>query len=673
MLRGVAALSFVVGLLPACDSGKCGSGTIRYGDTCVLADPFDKTPPVLTIDPPLYTRTVGTVHITSDKPATIYYTLDGNPPTTNSKSGADEVVIPNVPDAGAVLRAFAIDLAGNKSDEVVRVWVIDHDGPGAPLDFHLALGTDQATRMLTWGMPPDPRPGGVLVARIDGRLGPGPVSGQAYQVGDSLGAGMTVVAIGGTDPNGMFSEVMAAGPGLVRYVGWAFDSLDNYGPPAVDYAIVPMAAQTATVNVDKTTGTVTVANAPSTLGLFGNASISSGNLSLNLSVKNTTSRTLFAPKLELTSTLPLPGGVTWSDPDGTIGTTPYRAYGGALNPDASNTETFTFSGVSGSGTLSLTFAFRDDKVLSMSSRDSGPPIVDSATGVDVVDMPPGVPGKGPSSRVNAAVITPEGNMITAQRESCKVISYNIGTGREVAATSLCAELGHVAWLVADHGGSVVYAVVSDERPKQRYHTAAVNTQLVRLDATTLAEYGPRISLGMSLTRSMQISPDDKTLIIATAVTAQGIYVIDTTKFQIARQIVPDFKVQAAALAPDGQSLAAVGDSTIGFYDLGGDLLWKPPAPGTPTTGQENRMMAVYSSPTMLWISRINEVDSLDLKTGNARTFNLYGGFVQAFDGKIYTHATRSDVSRLDVDGNQEATMQGLATNGTGHWVGRSPF
>lgn len=664
-------MGVAVALAPGCDSGKCGTGTIRYGDTCVLSDPFDKTPPVLTIDPPLYTRTVGTVHITSDKPATIYYTLDGNTPTTDSKSGADEVVIPNVPDAGAVLRAFAIDLAGNKSEEAVRVWVIDHDGPGAPLDFHLALGSDQATRTVTWGMPPDPRPGGVLVARIDGKLGPGPVSGQVYNVGDMLGAGMTVVAVTGPNPTGMFTESKAAGPGLVRYVGWAFDSLDNYGPPAADYTLVPLAAQTATVNIDKTTGAVTIANAPSTLGLFGAATVASGTINLTLSLKNTTTRPLFAPKLELTNTLP--NGVTWADSDGMIGTVPYRAYGGALNPDASNTMAWTFNGVSGSGALSLSLAFRDDRVFSMSSRDSGPPIVDSVTGIDVFDMPAGLSGKGSSSRCNAAVFTPDGNLITAQRETCKVVSYNIGTGREVAAANLCSELGHVAWLVADHGGSVVYAVVSDARPKQRYHVAPVDTQLVRLDATTLAEYGPRISLGMSMTRSMEISPDDKTLIIATGVSGQGIFVIDTPSFTVARQIVPGYKVQAATLSPDGQTIAAVGDTTIGFYDLGGNLIWQPPTPGTPTTGQENRMMAAFSSRTMLWISRINELESLDLATGTARTFAYNGGFVAAFDGKVYTHLSRQEIDRFDTDGNKELALPGLSQNGNGHWLGRSPF
>src|SRR5215831_20773817 len=119
MLRGACLVVAAAALASGCNQGKCGAGTLRYGDECVLADPFDKTPPNLSIDPPLYTRQVGTVTITSDEPATIYYTLDGTPTTTDSASASDEAVIPNVPD-NTILRTFAIDLAGNQSPEVIR-------------------------------------------------------------------------------------------------------------------------------------------------------------------------------------------------------------------------------------------------------------------------------------------------------------------------------------------------------------------------------------------------------------------------------------------------------------------------------------------------------------------------------------------------------------------------
>ena len=73
----------------------------------------------------------------------------------------------------------------------------------------------------------------------------------------SVSPGVTIVSVAGSDPNGAFSESLAADPGIVRYAAWTFDDLHNYGPPAGDYALVPMAAQTATVTVN--------ANAASTL------------------------------------------------------------------------------------------------------------------------------------------------------------------------------------------------------------------------------------------------------------------------------------------------------------------------------------------------------------------------------------------------------------------------
>ena len=684
MLRGLAVLccAVVISLASACSSGKCESGTLRYGDECVISDPFDKTPPVLTIDPDLYTRHVGTVHITSDKPATIYYTLDGSPATTDSASGADEVVIPNVPDTGAVLRVFAIDLSGNKSAEVVRVWVIDQDGPGGPLDFHLSLGTDMSTRTVTWGMPPDPRPGGVLIARVDGKLGAGPVSGQTYNVGDKISPDVTIVSVGGKDPTGTFTESMPAGPGLVRYVGWAFDSLQNYGPPAGDFTVVAMPAQTATVNIDETTGNVTIMNAPSLLGLTGNATVTTTTtttVTLNLSLKNTTSRTLYAPKLVLTNTLPAtPTQVSWSDSDGTIGTgmtaPMYRAYGGALPAGATSTQTYTFTNITGPGTLSLALAFRDDPVLTFQSWNTGPSIIDTASGNDIVDLPYGSLGKNGDSRVTASSFTPEGNLITAQRESCKVIMFSINSSRELARASLCGEFGYVASLVSDHSSSVVYAVISENRPKARSHFVPIPTSLVRLDAGVLQEYGPRIDLGLSITRALKISPDDKTIIIATAITAQGVIIVDAPTFTIRKRLIPDFKVETVAIAPDGKSFAAVGDSTFAVYDMAGNLILQRPLPGTPGTFGESRMTAEFGSKTQLWFSRIGEVDSVDIFTGDARTFAYGGYWVSIFDGKLYTSgSTYNQAARFDLDGNQDLLLPGINYPRGNHWMGRSPF
>src|ERR1043165_3824840 len=142
MLRGLLVVSTLLLLLDGCTGGECGDGTVRDGDTGVAVDPFAKKPPKLTVGPGLYTRGVGTVRIAADEPATIYYTIDGTTPTLDSEHEPDIVVIPNVPD-DAQLRYFAVDRNANRRNDELRIWIIDRQGPGAPLDFRLALATPQ--------------------------------------------------------------------------------------------------------------------------------------------------------------------------------------------------------------------------------------------------------------------------------------------------------------------------------------------------------------------------------------------------------------------------------------------------------------------------------------------------------------------------------------------------
>ncbi|MBA3502083.1 MAG: chitobiase/beta-hexosaminidase C-terminal domain-containing protein [Deltaproteobacteria bacterium] len=185
MHRGslVFASALIASANVGCVSGECGDGTVRHGDRCVLTDPFDKTPPTIAIDPPLYTREVGIARLTANEPATIYYTIDGTEPTLESPHEADQVVASDVPD-NAQLRFFAVDLAGNRSAEGSRVWIIDREGPAAPIDFKVALAG--SSRTVSWTPPPDPRFGGVVVARVEGSLLSPPISGEKYTVGDVL-------------------------------------------------------------------------------------------------------------------------------------------------------------------------------------------------------------------------------------------------------------------------------------------------------------------------------------------------------------------------------------------------------------------------------------------------------------------------------------------------------
>ena len=114
----------VVLAIPSCGGGVCGEGTVRHKDSCLPFDPFDKTAPIVTVDPPVRTRNVGNVRLISNESAEIFVTLDDTPVTAESQHEPDQLVIPNDSN-DIVLRYFAIDLAGNQSLEQTVVWKID--------------------------------------------------------------------------------------------------------------------------------------------------------------------------------------------------------------------------------------------------------------------------------------------------------------------------------------------------------------------------------------------------------------------------------------------------------------------------------------------------------------------------------------------------------------------
>jgi len=678
MIRDLLVISTciaVVALDVGCAGGECGIGTVRYGDTCLAVDPFDKTPPTIAIDPPRYTREVGTVRLTTDEPATIYYAIDGTQPTLDSPHEPDSVVLSNVPD-NAQLRYFAVDLAGNQSAEELRVWIIDRDGPGAPLDFRVGIAS--STRTVTWTPPPDPRFGGTVVVRIEGQLTSSPVSGQAYAVGDTLSPGVTVVAIEGPEATGIrtFTETMPARPGLVRYAAWAFDDLYNYGAPAGDYALVAIPAQTGTIAVDATAGTVAVMTAPSFVTLGGSATLSGTTLTVNVTVRNDTTRVVYAPKLLLGTTLP--AGITWTNSDGTFATLPYRAYGAAIMPGTTASAAWTFDGVPGGTTLTLDLDVRDGRILTGNAWDyngaTAGEVVDADTGKLVLKLAAGPTGQGGGSHTQGGKITPDGRFIVGAKTAGTVSSFDLVTGGRLLTATLRKQKAHVMQVILDRGGVAAYALVADGHPQSLNRNGPVGseTALVRLDTATLTERG-RIDLGISKNRSMEMAPDGRTLLIATGLTAQGVIVIDLATFTIKQRILTEFRPQVALFAPvtieAAPSIVVVGEQVAVFTPAGVRTVAYP-APGA--NGKVLR--AAFGAGNTLWVGRRTDLASIDLNTGVTQlvpSTTARGGILEVYDGKIYADSSVG-IKRLDATGTEEAILPGFI-NRDCHTLGRSPF
>jgi WD40 repeat protein len=678
-MRWVLIGCLVMGGSAGCTKGEC-VGVLRQGDKCVVVDPFDSSPPVLTVDPPLVTRFVGTVTLTSDEPATIYYTLDGQPATTSSDSGIDEVVIPNVPE-DAILRYFAVDLLGNQSTEETRIWVIDRDGPATPFDFRLALAGNDRT--LSWTPAEDLRPGGVVVARLDGRFSVLPESGRAYAVGEVISGAATVVAVSIDATPSTFSENLPTPPGLVRYVAWSFDSLFNYSATTGDYKVVPFPDQQQ-VQLDVLDDAVTVTTPPSVLGVTSSSSYdaTAQQLTVTVTLTNATSRVVFSPKLVLTNTLPT--NVVFSDPDGTTTDTfPFRHFGAGIAPGSSATVAMKLTGVAPATPVPLTLEIRDNHAISATSQDfsdnTAAQIADAATGVQVKRINAASLCPNGNGMSMAMAFTPDGRIVTGDRTAGTVSIYDAISGTRIRAAEVRPQRSYVPLLVLDRSGSTVYAVASaNGRRKSIESFAGTDSELVRLDAANLTVTG-RIPLGKSKNRNIELSPDGRTLAIATGV-GQGVILVDVSKFVIARRIATTtFKSNAATFSPDSQQIALIGEQ-LQIFDLAGTPTANPVI--TPLDVDNNNsckvVRAVWPAADKLWIIRgcggIAKVDPTNLAaTPFTDTTKCQLG--EVFDGKLYTASCTFPqvIKVLDLDtGTELQTIAGVSRM-QGHGLTRSPF
>jgi hypothetical protein len=674
MLRGVLVASWCVlwlvagAMTTACTSGECGAGTVRFGSTCVAVDPFDRTPPTVHVDPPLYTRQVGIVRLTTDEPATIYYTIDGSTPSLDGPSEPDHVVLTNVPD-DANIRFFAIDLNGNRSAEESRGWIIDREGPASPLDFTLAVqGT---TRTVSWTTPPEPRLAGVVVARVEGTLTAAPIAGERYTDGVELAPGVTIVHVASDEPGpGTFTETRVVKPGIVRYVAWTFDQALNYGPPAGAFELVAVPAQSAFITVTAATGNVALLTAPSHVTITGVATLAASRLTVELSLRNDTSRVLFAPKLRIVNTLA--AGVTWSNSQGDLDGKPFRALGAAWRPDEMLKATLVFDGTSSATDLILHVELHDNPVLATSYQNDsarGGPLVDARTGTHIRELEPSLSGQNRQGAFTHGGITPDGLLIAGARSQGSVMQFDLVTGVRKRTVRLRTEKGHVPQLVLDRSGSAAYAIIAENHLKAALNGSGASSELVRFDAATLTEVG-RLPLGVSRNRDMQLSPDGKTLLISTSLPGEGVIVVDLTTFKIRARLITSFRPQAVAFSPDGAQFALVGE-TITTYSLA-SLAEAATYPTPPTVNGGKVVRAAYRDAQTLWVGRRDEIAIVDLRDGGSSILARSGKAIEMTASGVFVTAG-SNVQELDTAGTEVRTLPGFANRAKGHWIGRSPF
>ncbi len=303
--------------------GGCGDDVATEPDAEIVVPDAsgDTVAPTTTPSPVTGTyRVLPEVTLTADEPATIYYTTDGSAPSTSSTSGASPVTVSGLTETTSV-RFFAVDAAGNAETAREAAYVLDRLGPAAITDFTATPDGDDVD--LAWTNPTTVGFADVVVARVTDVSTTVTVDGDAYAVGDTLGAS-TIVYVGSAES---FTDT-ARGPGYHTYVAWAHHDTGVYAEGRTAATRIATPTQTCQITVDVTGGTATVATQPPdfTLAVSGYAN-TGGAISFDVAVTSGLAGITFNPKLVLTTVAGTGGTPTVDNADGTVDTDSYFYYG----------------------------------------------------------------------------------------------------------------------------------------------------------------------------------------------------------------------------------------------------------------------------------------------------------------------------------------------------------
>lgn len=430
---GTAALA-----MTSCNGVECGEGTFANGDTCVGYDPNDATAPVVSISP-AGGRTRNplpeVVRLTTDEPATVYFTTDGSDPDPATSTGESSPVIVVGITQGMTIKYLAVDRTGNQSVAGQAVYDSDAEPPAPITDLAISLDTTAgaAVATITWTNPTDADFTGTVFARVRDAIDGSPTAGQLYTAPMSLSASLEILSVGTA------TQVVDADrpPGPVRYVAWTFDDLGNYSAPVAVATEIDVGSLTAQLAYDVDAQALSIPQAPDHLDLTGStAALNGTTLTITLSVKNDTLKYFLNPKAEVTATT----GATFTGSDGTADGHPFKYLGpSSLAAGATLTVDLVFTGVAAGTTPTISLAFAHHaSLLSTSGRSNGQQgVLDLGSGTILprYQTTERGPNDRPGGKVRPAILV-GGHYLDVPTTHATIERFDLVTGARVTGVNL---------------------------------------------------------------------------------------------------------------------------------------------------------------------------------------------------------------------------------------------
>lgn len=615
--------------VPSGSDLQCGEGTFEHNGECVAYDPSDGDAPAVSVEPPGGpTRALPLfVMLTTDEPATIYYTTDGSEPTQSSAHDTSPTIVTGIED-GTELRYFAVDPTGNAAPVKSAVYDLDVAGPAAV--SALAAVPKPGQIELSWLAPDDADYAGVVVVRSAGRV-PSflPEDGSFYAAGDQPVAGEEVVFAGqGTavvDPQ--------TTPGAYFYSAWSYDQLGNYSPLRMSRALRPLGAQSGSLAIDLASGAVTPTQ-PTNLNLSATAVYDDADdqVTVDITVRNDSKRLLFNLKGRL-------GASQGAAQAPSFAGVPYLSFGpAALDVGVSVTRQLVVAGVTDPAEpLVLTLDFANHRSL-----------VGGRSDLSLVDLSGTNLGyQIDSERPRQGAVSVDGQFIyVGSKRSGKLAIFDTRAAAGEAPPALATpDLAHGS--TASIGGvavslrhNAVYVGVNDG---VHWHGGGGDgnrgspsrVDLVWLHGGTLAELG-RITLRADdpdsrTVRSVQLSPDGTRAAVALTSTwsqLSELWLVDLDSFTV---------IDADAATDGAQPIAVAGTGWIE------QVLWSEDS-ATVYVGFNTHRDELGVPAT---------VAAVDVATGEATPITLLGdgegvGAMAVHDGKLYVPTRRGGGGILTV-------------------------